>query len=328
MSNGSKVTPKDFFVWVMAMIGLYSSVFSLLALLFAYIENAYPDPLTQDYYYDPYSGPIRFAIATLFVMFPLFLGLMRLIRRDIDLIPEKKEIWVRRWAIHLTLFIAGLTIIVDLITLINTFLGGDLTIRFGLKVLAVLLVAGGGFLHFLAELWGFWGENKKKSIAVTTGAITVVVATIAAGFFITGSPWQIRMYRYDMQKVSDLQAIQWQIVNYWQTKEKLPTSLDALNDPLSNYTVPLDPQTKSAYEYATTSANSFRLCANFNDITQDRYSVGGVGEYSMAMPTKDFAMGGGTEISNSWWHGTGKQCFDRTIDPQRYPFLSKLQEKR
>ena len=152
-----RVTPKDFFLWVGAMAALYASVVSFITLLFHYIDYAFPDPALESYYYaDPYSGPIRFAIASLIVLFPLFLVLMRLIRRDITREPLRAEIWIRRWVLYLTLFVAGITIAVDLITLINTFLGGDLTTRFVLKILVVFLIVGAGFLHFLADLRGYW----------------------------------------------------------------------------------------------------------------------------------------------------------------------------
>jgi hypothetical protein len=63
----------------------------------------------------------------------------------------------------LTLFIAALTGLIDLITLINTFLGGEITTRFGLKVAIVLLIAIGVFLHFLADLKGYWIVTSKSS---------------------------------------------------------------------------------------------------------------------------------------------------------------------
>ncbi|HVU75265.1 MAG TPA: DUF5671 domain-containing protein, partial [Candidatus Paceibacterota bacterium] len=158
--NTPRVTPKDFFLWAGAMVSLYISVFSFITLLFEYINHAYPDGLA--YTYDPYSGAMRFAIASLIVLFPTYLTLMRVIRNDIAAHPEKNDLWVRRWALMLTIFIAGATVVVDLITLINYFLGGDVTMRFVLKVAVVLLVAGGFFLHFLADVKGYWSREPQK----------------------------------------------------------------------------------------------------------------------------------------------------------------------
>ena len=75
--------------------------------------------------------------------------LMRLIRKSIAADPSRKEIWVRRWALILTLFVAGVAIAVDLITLLTTFLSGEaLTTAFLLKVLVILPCRGGSLYAF------------------------------------------------------------------------------------------------------------------------------------------------------------------------------------
>src|SRR3989344_5194966 len=162
--NTPKVTPKDFFLWAGAIVALYGSVISFMTLLFQYINYAYPDPLA--YYVDPFSGAIRFAMASLIVLVPVTVLLMRFIRNDIARAAEKVELWVRRWALVLTVFAAGATVVGDLIALINTFLGGDLTTRFILKIIVVLFVAGGVFLHFLADLRGYWNANPSRAKSV------------------------------------------------------------------------------------------------------------------------------------------------------------------
>ncbi len=312
-----KVTPKDFFLWVAAMIFLYSSVFALIRLLFDYINYTFPDALNS--YIDPYSGSMRIEIAALIVLFPVFLLLMYFIRRDMVREPSKKELWIRRWALFLTVFIAGLTIVGDLITLINYFLGGEVTMRFVLKVLVVLLITGGGFLHFLADIWGYWVQYPKRAQAVGWGAALLVLASIAAGFFIMGFPSQIRLYRFDDQKVMDLQNVQYQIVNYWQQKQRLPVVITDLNDAISGYRIPIDPQVPNAYRYEVTGPMSFRLCATFNAETQPNSSTGRSTPMSAPMPID----ASGKPIEDSWHHGAGEVCFDRTIDPQRYPPYSK-----
>src|SRR4051812_9132922 len=84
-----KVTPKDFFLWIGAIVALYASVIAFMALLFDYINYAFPDALNS--YVDPYGSSIRYEIATLVVLFPVFLLLIRFIRKDIIQVPTKKE---------------------------------------------------------------------------------------------------------------------------------------------------------------------------------------------------------------------------------------------
>ncbi len=311
--NKPKVTPKDFFLWAGAMIALYGSVIALITLLFEYIDYAYPDPFA--YWVDPFSGGIRFAMATLIVLVPLTIILMRLIRSDIVRFPEKADLWVRKWALVLTVFIAGATVVGDLIALVNTFLGGDFTTRFVLKVLVVLLVAGGVFLHFLADLRGYWVANPSRAKLVGVAAGIAVLVSIISGFFIMGTPGEVRLLRYDSQKVSDLQNIQWQVINYWQQKEELPANLDQLKDPISGAVIPVDPQTGGDYTYRVTKAPyTFELCAEFNSDSADMPQVNGK---VVSSPY------GGIEGEN-WQHGVGETCFERTIDPERYPPYTKI----
>ncbi len=316
--NHPTITPKDFFLWAGAMLSLYISVFTFVSLLFSYIDYTFPDPL--EYYVDPYSSDMRASIAALVVLFPLALFLMRLIRKGIETDATRGEIWIRRWALVLTVFLAAAAVVIDLITLINYFLGGDLSARFALKVGVVLLVAGGFFMHFLADIKGYWTANPHYARMVGWGAFAVVIASIVSGFFIMGSPAQVRLYRFDDQKVSDLENIQYQVVNFWQTKERLPQTLAEMEDPLGGFTAPRDVQTGESYVYEIVKApRTFKLCATFNAETQEKspYSA----DKMPSRPTYPSIM---TDLSeHSWQHGAGEQCFERTIDPDKYPPYKK-----
>ncbi len=313
----SKVTPKDFVFWFGAMAALYAGVVAFISLVFEYINKAFPNPVSGTYYVDPYSTDISYQTAALIVLTPVFLVLMRFIRRDIAKDPSRNDIWVRRWTLFLTLFLAGATIVVDLIVLLNTYLQGeDLTIGFLLKVLTVLLVAGLGFMHFMADLWGYWEREQARARMVNWAVGVLVLGTIIAGFFIVGTPQQIRAQKQDEIRIQDLQNVQWQLVNYWQQKEKLPADITDIQDPISGYILPVDPQVGNAYEYHATGPLSFQLCATFA-------AEGG----TVGMPSRPVAatepMTDGKRVEDNWQHGAGKVCFDRTIDPERYPPYSK-----
>src|SRR3990167_5281347 len=107
-----KVTPKDFFIWAGAMVALYGSIFSFLTLLFQYINYTYPDPLSY-YYVEPFSSSMRFAMASLIVLVPVTIVLMRFIRNDIarDAMNTVSTNAQRRT--HNSLFIAGATVVGD-----------------------------------------------------------------------------------------------------------------------------------------------------------------------------------------------------------------------
>lgn len=316
----TKVSPKDFFLWAGAMVAFYASVIAFINLIFEYLNYLYPDPLA--YQVDPYQSGISAFMATVIVAFPVFLVLMRIIRRGISADPTRQEIWVRRWALMLTLFVAGAAIAGTLIVLLTTFLNGEeLTTRFLLKILTVLIIASAGFTHFFADIRGYWQKfpDRARNLGIVVEAIVITI--IIAGFSIVGTPREARLARYDAQKVTDLQSIQWQIVNYWQQKEKLPGTLSELSDPISNYVIPLDPQSKVTYEYKEMPPLSFQLCAVFN--AESRTAMGSSREQyaypAVPAQVKD-------EKIDNWQHGAGRVCFERTIDPERYPPLSKTKK--
>lgn len=282
------------------------SVISFLTLIFQYINVLFPDPLE---YVDPFSGAIRFSMAALIIVFPLYVFLTRKVNEDIRHNQEKKELGIRKWLIYLTLFIAGATIVVDLIVLINSFLQGDLTVRFLLKVLSVLVVASAVFGYYISDLRGRWEENEKGSKTIAWISGVVVLVSVIAGFFIIGSPFEARENRFDRQKVQDLQSIQWQVVNYWQRTETLPETLDDLKEPLSGFMVPVDPQTGEPYTYRVLGDRSFELCATFNNSDETD------------APIAPFRYG--YEFGGNWEHGEGEECFERTIDPELYPPYEK-----
>ena len=301
----TKITAKDFFLHIAVIALLYTGTVALLNILFRVINVAFPQ-VTQYNYYS--STSISFPVATLIVVFPLFLFLANLLRKGYAQDPARMDYPVRKWLIYITLFIAGGVLAGDLVTLIYYFLDGqELTTSFVLKILAVLVVTGCIFGYYMDDLKDrLTGTRRNIWRAV---AAVLVIGSIVAGFSVLGTPSSQRMLRYDSQKVSDLQSIQWQIINYWQQKGVLPTTLTQLEDPISGFRAPVDPQTQEPYEYTRTATLTFNLCAEFNKASQ--VMNGSVARIAYPEPIG--------KLGESWEHVTGHACFPRTIDPQLYP---------
>lgn len=302
------------FLQFLSIITLYLSAVSFGELLFQYINIYFPDPLTDvGASFSVYRSPLRFAIATLVVVFPVFLWVSRYFAREIRQFPEKGELRTRKWLLNFTLFAAALIIIGDLVALVNRYLEGDITLRFILKVCVILAIAAVIFRYYLWSLRTHRvGEDKQISLLIY-GIIAAVAISTFAGFFVAGSPQSERLRRFDEQRVFALQNIQGQIVSFWQTKGQLPASLADLRDPISGYQTPNDPETGISYEYRVLGDLHFELCATFKtDSAVSSFAP----EYAMpraAPPVVPYA-----DMQDNWAHGSGRACFDRTIDPKRY----------
>ncbi|HXF44307.1 MAG TPA: DUF5671 domain-containing protein [Candidatus Paceibacterota bacterium] len=307
----NKITAKDFFFHIAVIVLLYVGTVALLNILFRVINVAFPQ-VTDSGYYD--SNSISLPVATLIVVFPLFLFITNLLRKGYSEEPSRKEYPVRKWLIYITLFIAGAVLAGDLVTLIYFFLDGrELTTGFILKILSVFVVAGSIFGYYVDDLKDRLSGSRRNFWRVW--ATVLVLGSIIAGFGVLGSPRSQRMFRYDSQKISDLQNIQWQVVNYYQQKGVLPDSLLDLQDPISGFTLPKDPQTRGDYGYRKTGTLSFELCANFNKPAQANNNPSRI-----VYPDEV-----GKFVGDSWQHEAGRECFSRTIDPDLYPIRPKTQ---
>ena len=318
MESKTKSTPRDVFLYLLGMATLYFSAFWLIRLLFEFTNVAFPDALNP--YYDAGSS-MRWAIASLTIVFPVYVWVTWFLGRDMKRNPEKADIKIRKWLVYLTLFLAALLIIGDLVALIYYFLGGDLTFRFVLKVGAVLAVGAmvfGYYFYDLRKKANAFSQSAKIFVWIACGAVAVAVV---AGFFVAGSPFRQRLIRFDNERVSDLQIIQSQIVNYWQTKKNLPANLNDLKDSISGFVPPQDPEkTHPPYIYNVKGPLTFELCATFNlpSFGKDRF-----GAPTPAYPATVYEGGFAGE---NWNHGVGEQCFPRTIDPERYGIPKPLHQ--
>lgn len=298
-----KSSPKDVFMHLLNIIGLYISATSILILLFQYINIYFPDPLNS--YFDA-GNPIRWAISSLLIIFPVFIWTSRFLQKDIEQNPQKNELKIRRWLLYFTLFIAAIIIVGDLVALIYNFLQGELTVRFLLKILSILTVAAVVFFYYFYDLRRKPGETSFKIKIFTRSIIAVVMITVIAGFFIAGSPFKQRLVKFDRQRINNLQTIQNQIISHWTNKKILPDSLDNLKDSISGFTAPVDPESGQPYEYRIKNDLIFELCANFNfDSKEDKINIPEPLYYPYSS-------------EGNWNHGGGRACFERTIDPDIY----------
>lgn len=314
-----RMTPRDFFFQLGITISLYVSAITVLNLAFNVIDSAFPK--VQEYYYTP---SISWQVATLIIIFPVFLMLTWYMGKQYIASPEKKNGIFRKWLMYVTLFITAIALLVDLITVLYFYLDGqDITSGFLLKALAVLIVAGGVFKYYFFDLKGWLTPMKSKLFAV--GSLILIVGLIGWGFSVMGSPQTQRLQRIDQIKVQHLQQIQSQVIYYYQQKSKLPMTLSELNDPISSFMLPKDPETGQDYKYEVlvdinrVTSLDFKLCAVFNQPSTNRNLKHGEG-MSIAYPM------GFDRRNENWQHGTGEVCFERKIDPQLYPQINPMEK--
>lgn len=302
-TDSPRVSPKDVFLHLLAIITLYASAIALGTLLFQYIDYWFPALGNAYYYKEGITSGMRFAISTLIVVFPVYFFVSRMLRKAYEAEPGRISLSIRKWLAYFTLFLAAAIAIGWLVAVINKFLGGDFTTAFLLKALAIFFITGSIFYYYRAITRG--EENRQSVMGFGYAVSAVILISVVAAFFLVGSPTSARLQKQDIQRISDLSMLQGNIVNYWQAKNTLPVSLSDLNDTLRGVSVPKDPAGND-YGYAVKGPLAFDICATF-DTKGDSQS-----QSSIAYPASYGLLGG---LDVNWAHSAGYYCFSRTIDP-------------
>ncbi len=308
---------KDFFAYLLQFVVLYTWVTSLGRLIFGFINVAFPlaVPGLADgaVTFERESGTLKLSFAILFITFPVFLLLARWINGELRRGAMRWESRMRKWLTYLTLFIASITVIIDVATLVYYFLSGDFTVRFLLKSLTVLLIGGGVFLYYLRDAKDP-EENTKRCARPFTQALSfVVLLALGMTFFIADAPWVERAKRFDNQRVQDLSSIANAVQSFYDQRGALPTKITDLGQQGPWYVSSLvDPESATPYEYATKGAMDYELCATF---ARD----GGQDAQPGIYPVKSIPAIGrfpGDQQPFTFSHGAGRTCFDRKVYQQ------------
>jgi hypothetical protein len=275
---------------------LYLAAWHLGSLLFDLINRAFPDPADSTYMLRQMGSSVRWSIASILASFPVFLFVARHLRRELAANPVKRLSAVRRWLTYLTLFIAVSVLVGDVITLIYTMLGGEFTVRFGLKVLVAAVIAGATFGYYLNDLHR--DEKEEPSVGPSSSpwgrwlaiaASVAMVVTIAVAIQVTGTPSELRRITLDDRRVGDLSGLEAAVEEHYKQHTRLPSGLTELASKPGNTLVLVDPETNVPYVYVPIVGRQYQLCAVF---TTDSSKTG-------------------ADTATRWQHGAGKQCFDR-----------------
>ncbi len=148
----ASLSAREAFAYLVLFATLYFSAWHLGSLLFDLVDRAWPDVAVDGNYGGSLDSSIRFSIAALLIAFPVFAFVARRVARDVARHPINRLSPVRRWLTYLTLFIATTVLVGDMTTLLYHLLGGEITLRFVLKVGVVAFIAGGIFGWYLWDL--------------------------------------------------------------------------------------------------------------------------------------------------------------------------------
>ncbi|MFZ1626215.1 MAG: DUF5671 domain-containing protein [Candidatus Moraniibacteriota bacterium] len=315
----------NFFSFI--LLGIVAS--ALGTLYFQIVNASFPDPLDANNWYgqSQITSTIHYSIAALLIGFPLYYFAMRLWFRKFREDEGRIESKLSKWLTYLVLLVAAVTVVGDLIVTLFTLLQGEISVRFFLKALTILGIAGAVF--------GFYYLERRKiqyqvDIPRSTfqyfgrGVAIVVLLGVGLGFMIGGSPTTERNRSFDETRANHLSSLASCVEQYASNFGALPTTLADLRQSsqygyCSAYT--LDPETGVAYPYRVVTVSrseglsqvgEFELCAEFALASKGTAeSVASVDGYGMTTVWQE--------------HGAGRSCdtvsAQLAVPPSKSPML-------
>ena len=291
----SKKTNLDSLYYIGLVITLCISVSAFLSIIFSIIDKLMPDAITSygTYYQPGMPSEIAMMIATLIIVFPLFILFSYLIDKDIKRDPSKKDLTLRKAVIYLALIVSAISVISIIIATIYSFLMGSLLNVFLIKATVAFLISVFLFAYYYYSLDRNYESSTNVPMILSIFALLVILATIIFSINTFGNPSKVRDLSMDNNKVTDLNTISYSISNFYSQNNKLPENLNIIGfDSLK------DRDTGASYEYNIMSASSsqYSLCATFK---------------------RDVNYGNDYNLSK-WSHPAGNYCFSLNALQKQY----------
>jgi Domain of unknown function (DUF5671) len=142
---------RDAFLYLLNFITLGFWTIALGNLLDVLIGRAYPSTVVS-YIHGSLVYELALQLATIIVALPAFVFINSIISRELKRRPDFFESGVRLWLTYIALVVAAIVVLVDGIWFLNTFLRGEITIKFVLDSLVLAVLGGGVFGYYFAGL--------------------------------------------------------------------------------------------------------------------------------------------------------------------------------
>ncbi len=284
------------FLYLLSLVTLIMTTLAVGNVLFEVINKFIADPLlVNGVYYDP--TVMKMAIATLIIAGPIYFVTTSVILKSLAIGMLNKEAIPRRWLSYLIILISSFVMLGFLISVLFSFLDGELTMRFALKSLVALLLSGGIFGFYFYDVRRDQVEQKDKVILVF-GLIgmTTVLASLITSFFFVESPTAARNRKHDQSLVANFEQIDSGINSYFNENKKLPDNLSVLVNEKRFITELMikDLITNEPIVYNILGEKKYQICATF--------STSNIG----VSPNIDYSV-------TRWPHKQGSDCISQQI---------------
>ncbi len=266
MTKHQNNAAKFAFFYMLSLVALIFMALSSGMIIFQIINKNIIDALEQ--FRGRYSpDQLKFAISALVISAPIFYVTARQIYKNLFSGVLRHDSGVRKWLTYLILFASSVVMLGWLIAVVNSFLDGELTMKFVLKAITAIGIAAGIFTFYLYDIRREEVADKKdKMIGIYFyGSLAVVIAVFIASLFFVESPTETRNRKLDNTILASFENINGAIETYYNDNNQIPASLDEIKAEFSYITQSdlEDPMTRKEFEYKAGGGDTYELCAIF-----------------------------------------------------------------
>lgn len=299
MDSPQNNAAKFAFFYVLSLVALTFTAVSIGMIIFQIINKKIVDAL--EIYGSGYSPEaLKFAISALVISAPIYFITVWLINKNLLSGALLRESDIRKWLTYFILLVSAVVMIGWFIGVINTFLNGELTLKFALKALTSIAIAATIFSYYFYDIKReeVLGAGNKVVSAYFYAALALAAVVLISSFFIVESPKEARARRHDEMVLNNFSSIDGALNNFYLKEGKLPDTLSELMESEKFVTADIikDPLSSKEFEYQKLSDKTFSLCADFMTSNREKDDASIYDYYRQ-----------------EWPHDAGNQCLEKVL---------------
>lgn len=283
---------KHAFYYMLSLVTLVIVSLSFGNILFGLINYFFPD-ITGLIYYNN-NSTFKSAISGLLIATPIFYFVMNKIYFSLKTGDLKPSSEVRKWLTYFILFISSVVVIGSLISILNNFLDGALTINFILKALTVLFIA---LIIFGFYFYDIKRENFQVNFVNRVfffSSLVLIIGGLISAFLIVESPSDSRDRKLDEKIIQDFNNIKYALDAFHSQEGELPQTLNELVEDSDVFSLNLiNPVTEKEYFYEKVEEKEYELCTDFSSSSEKNTS---------------------NYYNNFWKHEKGYDCIKKEVN--------------
>lgn len=285
------------FFYMLSLVALLFMSLSSGMIIFQIINKYVVDILHN--YNDFSMEQLKFAISAIIISTPIYYFTTRQILRNLHEGKLDKDSGIRKWLTYFILLVSSVVMIGWMIGIINSFLDGELTMKFILKAVTAIAIAGIVFSYYLYDIRREDVEKRSKIIMIYFfTSLVLILAVFITSLFIVESPRETRNRKIDNLILEDFTEIDRAVNDYYREFNELPEDLDIIQEEF-NYINSDDLEDSihnKRYEYKVTGDRSYEICASF---LTSNIKDGSIYQYNY--------------YGEEWEHESGYQCIKQKL---------------